>query len=110
MVAGAGMLVLLGVNVAQLLAFRREPWDGWRPRRLGQWAWGVSVAALLVPYFAPVALTMAVIDRQKVLRLREPLPALRPSRMAIVNSLWAVIAIVSLIAVMFSTGILRWGR
>jgi uncharacterized RDD family membrane protein YckC len=103
MVAGGGIIFLLGVNATQLLAHRRETQSA---RSLGKWAWGLSVVALLVPYFAPISLTMAAIDYRRPRGGEESRAVLRPARMALLNSSWALVAILGVLAIMVGTGMI----
>ena len=103
-VAGAGIIVLLAVNLAQFIAHRREGKGDARSRSLGTWAWGISLVGLLVPYLAPISLAMAVTAVRRPLIEGHPH---RLARMAIANSAWALLALLVLLVVMLKTGIIR---
>jgi hypothetical protein len=103
MVGGGGIVFLLGVNATQLFAHLRETQSA---RSLGKWAWGLSVVALLVPYFAPIALTMGAIDYRRPRVGEQSRAVLRPARMALLNSSWALVTILGVLAIMVGTGML----
>jgi hypothetical protein len=95
--SGTGILVLLCVNA---IAFRTKTPEGLINHRLLNTAWGLSVLSLLVPYIAPFSLTMAVVAlRRPALDVLEAAALRRPTKMAIVNSVWALLTMIAVLAI-----------
>ena len=99
---GAGVVLLMAVNVAVLLLQLSDRGNHAPPDNLAKWAWGTSVVSLLFTMLAPVPLVLAIASLRRRIKEEEPKPSRRPAIMALVNSIWGVVGFVGLTAVILS--------
>ena len=107
MAFGAGTISLVGVNVVKLFAQLRETETA---RTLGKWAWGLSICALLLPYLAPISMAMGVMAYRRKAAAEGSQGNRRPVHMALLNSSWALVAFLGMIAIMLGTGMIGGRR
>ncbi|MFT5498453.1 MAG: hypothetical protein ACI9TH_003867 [Kiritimatiellia bacterium] len=103
MLFGVGFIAisLWAVNIGLLVIHRRDVKDHGPSSRLGNWAWGISLVSLLVPYLALISLTLGSVAMVKLLKAESSaLHIKRPAAMALINSLIAVLFIVPILGVM----------
>jgi hypothetical protein len=103
---GAATIFLFVINAMQLSAHRREGRGQPPTGSLAKWAWGLSVVSLVVLYLAPFTLILAVIASRRSLP-EQASPARRPAKMALLNSLWGLFALLATFAVLIKTGVIR---
>ena len=94
---GLGLLILVGINTYKLGIQRRENLVEGRASTLGNWAWLLSTVSLLVPYLAPISLIMAGLGLRKMAKENKSDHFLRPSRMALANSTWALMTLIAIL-------------
>ena len=92
---GIGLFALTVLNAYKFGIQRRDTQLHGKSSRLGNWAWLISATSLLFAYFAPISLIMAGIDFKRTAAKGQPLHILRPARMAVLNSTWAIITAVA---------------